>query len=292
VWKAGIYKDQRYGIPLDVHSLAQYVNTDETKAAGVTSAPADRNAFEDAARKLKSKGEQNPFWMPSRWPAHLMFLSLVWQFGGEPYAQDGSRATFASDAGAQALEWMVGQVKSGISPSNVAQDSQYVAFKNQKVPMTWDGIWQINDLKASKIPFALDFIPNIGGQRLSWANSHNFYITRQTSQDQNKQQAARVFIDWISKQSAKWAGAGMVPARKSIRESAEVKQSAQAPIAAQIQNLRFLPPVPGIGDVQAQTLEVAVANAVLGKGDARQLLKDAEAAATKAMESNRQKFGA
>ena len=27
VWQAGIYKDKRYGIPLDVHSLAMYYNT-------------------------------------------------------------------------------------------------------------------------------------------------------------------------------------------------------------------------------------------------------------------------
>ncbi|MDQ1586217.1 MAG: multiple sugar transport system substrate-binding protein, partial [Actinomycetota bacterium] len=28
VWQAGIYQDKRYGIPLDVHSLAMYYNTD------------------------------------------------------------------------------------------------------------------------------------------------------------------------------------------------------------------------------------------------------------------------
>ena len=38
-----------------------------------------------------------------------MFLSLLWQFGGEPYAEDGSAATFDSDAGVQALSWMAGR---------------------------------------------------------------------------------------------------------------------------------------------------------------------------------------
>ena len=37
--------------------------------------------------------------MPNRWPAHLMFLSLLWQNGGEPYAGDGSKATFDSRRG-------------------------------------------------------------------------------------------------------------------------------------------------------------------------------------------------
>ena len=39
--------------------------------------------------------------------------------------------------------------------------------------------------------------------------------------------------------------------------------------------MRFLPPVPGLGDVQAQTLEIAVADAVLGKQQPADALKDA-----------------
>jgi multiple sugar transport system substrate-binding protein len=291
VWQAGIYKDKRYGIPLDVHSLAMYYNTDETKAAGVTEAPQDAASFEAALKELQGKGQKNPFWMPSRWPAHLMFLSLIWQNGGEPYAQDGSKATFDSEQGVAALSWMVDQIKKGYSPQNVAQDSQYVAFKNAKVPITWDGIWQINDLKSTKIPFALSMIPKIGEQQLSWANSHNFYITKQSSQDPNKLQAAKVFIDWISKHSAEWAGAGMIPARKSVRDTPEVQKSTQGPIASQIQNLRFLPPVPGLGDVQAQTLEIAVANATLLKQDPAAALKDAAGKATQLMQANKAKFG-
>ncbi len=291
VWQAGIFQDKRYGIPLDVHSLAMYYNTDDTKAAGVTDIPTDKESFDETLRVLKAKGQQNPFWMPSRWPAHLMFLTLIWQHGGEPYAQDGSKATFDSPEGVAALTWMVDQINKGYSPKNVAQDSQYVAFKNQKVPITWDGIWQINDLKSTKIPFALAPVPNIGGEPLVWANSHNFYITKQSSQDPYKLQAAKVFIDWISKQSGKWAGAGMIPARTSVREGQEVTSSTQAPIAAKIENLRFLPPVPGLGDVQAQTLELAVANATLLKQDPATALKEAAGRATKLMEANKAKFG-
>ncbi|MGN6612451.1 MAG: ABC transporter substrate-binding protein [Angustibacter sp.] len=292
VWDAGIYKGKRYGIPLDVHSLAQYYNTDMFKQAGVSGAPKDDASLQDALAKLKSAGIQYPFWMPSRWPAHLMFLSLLWQFGGEPYAPDGAKATFDSDAGVKALTWMVDVIKKGYSPTNVAQDSQYVGFKNKKLATTWDGIWQSNDLKASGLPFALAPLPNIGGQPLAWANSHNFYITRQATSDENKLNAAKTFIDWMSKHSADWAGAGMIPARKSVRESAKVQETTQGPIAAEVQNLRFLPPVPGLGDVQAQTLEIAVADAVLGKKQPADALKSAADRASQLMEANKKKFEA
>src|SRR3954454_15850466 len=292
VWQAGIYKGARYGIPLDVHSLAMYYNTDQFKKAKVEAAPKDDASLQDALSKLKGAGIPSPFWMPTRWPAHLMFLSLLWQNEGEPYAADGSKATFDSDAGVKALTWMRSIVDKGYSPENVAIDSQYVAFKNQKLAVTWDGIWQINDLNAAKLPYELATLPVIGSTNAVWANSHNFYLTKQASQAPNRLQAAKVFVDWISKKSAEWAGAGMVPARKSVRETPAVQNSTQGPIAKEIAQLKFLPPVPGLGDVQAQTLEIAVANAILGKQDPAAALKDAASKATKLMQANQKKFGA
>jgi multiple sugar transport system substrate-binding protein len=289
VWKAGIYQDKRYGIPLDVHSLAMYYNTDSFTAAGVTEAPKTKADLESALDKLKTKANKNPFWMPSKWPAHLMFLSILWQNGGEPYDVSAGKATFDSDAGVKALEWMRSVVDKGWSPKNVAQDSQYVAFKNKKVDVTWDGIWQINDLKAAKLPYKLAPVPVIGEKNAVWANSHNFYITKQATGD--KLQAAKVFIDWMSKHSADWAGAGMVPARKSVRESAKVTDTTQGPIAAEIADLHFLPPIPGLGDAQAQTLEIAVADSILGKQKPAAALKAAASKCTKLMEANKAKFG-
>ena len=43
------------------------------------------------------------------------------------------------------------QVDKGYGPANVDIDAQYLAFKNGKNSITWDGIWQINDLEAAGI---------------------------------------------------------------------------------------------------------------------------------------------
>ncbi len=292
VWNAGIYQDKRYGVPLDVHSLAMYWNKDQFQKANVQDAPTDGQSYMETLDKLKSAGFENPFWMPSRWPAHLMFLSLLWQNGGQPYAEDGSKSEFASDAGVDALTWMVDIIKKGYSPEDVAQDSQYVAFKNKQVQITWDGIWQINDLKAANMPFDIAPIPQIGEQNAVWANSHNFFMTRQASQDENKSQAARVFIDYLSKKSGEWAGAGMIPARVSVREGSQVQQSTQAPVAEQIAAMKFLPPIPGLGDVTIQSIEVAVAEATLLKKSPAEALQSVAGKADQLMEENRKKFGA
>jgi multiple sugar transport system substrate-binding protein len=291
VWKAGIYQDKRYGIPLDVHSLAMYWRKDDAEKAGVSQAPTDAASFDETLKKFQGSGQQQPFWMPSKWPSHLMFLSLLWQNGGEPYATDGSKATFDSQAGIDALTWQVDQIKKGYSPKNVAIDTQYVGFKNNKLAVTWDGIWQINDLKGANVPFEIAPIPKIGSQDAVWANSHHFFLSAQSAKDDNKFEAGRVFIDWMSKKSAEWAGAGMIPARKTVRESADVTAMTQAPVAEKIDSMKFLPPVPGLGDVQAQTLEIAVNEATLLKRSPADALKDAAAKATTAMEANLKKYG-
>jgi multiple sugar transport system substrate-binding protein len=292
VWNAGIFRDKRYGIPLDVHSLAMYWRSDVADKAGIADAPADAEAFGAMLQEMQQKGgAARPFWMPTKWPSHLMFLSLLWQNGGEPYSEDGSAATFDSEEGVAALTWQVEQIKKGYSPENVAIDTQYLAFKEGKNAVTWDGIWQINDLKENDTPFGIAAIPTIGDSFAVWANSHNFFVTRQATQDDNKYDAARVFIDWMSKQSADWAGAGMIPARTSVRESAGVQSTTQAPVAEQIDGMRFLPAVPGLGQVQTATLEVAVNEATLLKKPPADALREAAAQASEQMQANLEKFG-
>ena len=291
VWGPGIYDGKRYGIPLDVHSLAMYYNKDHFEKAGIAEPPTDAATLEDAIKKLQKAGFETPFWMPNLWPAHLMFLSLLWQFGGEPYADDGSSATFDDEAGVKALTWMVDQVKKGYSPPNVDADAEYIGFKNGKPSIHWNGIWQINDLKATKLNWGMAPIPTIGDQPAAWANSHHFFMTEQAAEDVNRANASKTFIGWISQQSAAWSEAGMIPARNSAREESAFTDSEQFVLNDYLKNLHFLPPVPGLGDVQRETLEVAVNQAVLQKKSPEDALSTAAATATKLMKANLEKFG-
>ncbi len=290
VWGPGIYNGSRYGIPLDVHSLAMYWNKDHFEKAGIGEAPTDAATLDEACRKLKSAGFQ-PFWMPNQWPAHLMFFSLLWQFGGEPYAEDGSEATFGSAEGVEALSWMVEQVDKGYGPSNVDIDAQYLAFKNGQNSITWDGIWQINDLEAAGLDYGIAPIPTIGEKPAAWANSHHFFMTKQAAEDGNLANASKLFISSLSQESGSWAEAGMIPARNSAREDAAFTESPQAVLNDYLENLHFLPAVPGLGDITPQTVEVAVNEAVLGKASPEEALGKAQENATKLMQDNLEKFG-
>ena len=83
----------------------------------------------------------------------------------------------------------------------------------------------------------------------------------------------------------------MIPARQSVRDSGVLDGTAQEPIAKQIDSMRFLPAVPGIGTVQAETLEVAVANVVLGEAEVEPALRKATETANKMIADNEASFG-
>lgn len=295
VWDAGIYKGQRYGIPLDVHPLGLYYNKGVMERGGLdpNKPPQTRDDYMAALEELKGQGIQGSWVSPFLFTGGLQFRSLLWQFGGEPFSEGATKATFNSDAGVDALTWMVDLVKNEYSPKNVAQDAEFVAFQNGDNALHWNGIWQINYFKneVEGLEWGVAPLPQIGTEKAAWASSHNFTVMRQRTPDDNKLQASKVFINWISENSIEWAKGGQIPARNSVRESQAFKDlKEQSQFAKQISYVRFLPRTPGIGDVQTQTLDTAVNEAVLLKKQPKEALDDAAAKADKLLEENRQKY--
>ena len=295
VWDAGIYNGSRYGIPLDMHPLGFYYNKTVMQEAGLdpNTPPQTESEYMSALEQMKAKGIQGYWVTPFLFTGVFQFESLLWQFGGELFNEDATEATFNSDAGVQALTWMVDAINKGYSPPNVGQDADMNAFQSDKNAFHWNGIWMINEFKKNpKLEWGVAPLPQIGTERAAWANSHNFVIMRQQPQDPNKLAAAKVFIAWISEHSLEWAKSGQVPARADVRESPAFQNlTAQSQFAKQVDYLHFLPPVPGIPDATA-TLEDAVNVGVLQKKSPQDALDDAAAQATELLRENAEKYQA
>lgn len=296
VWQAGIYNNQRFGIPLDMHPLGFYYNKKVMEQGGLDpeKPPTNKDEYMSALEQLKGEGIQGAWVSPFLFTGGLMWQSLLWQFGGDLYNADATKAVFNSDAGVEALTFLTDLIKDGYSPKNVAQDADNVAFKDDKNAFIWNGIWGMNDYNTvPDLEWGAAPLPQIGTQKGAWAGSHNFVVMRQRTQDDNKLQASKVFINWISEKSIEWAKAGQIPARKSVRESDEFASlEVQSTLAEQVPDLHFAPPVPGIGDVQTNAIDVGVNEAILLKKEPQAALDDAVAKANKLLEENRQKYQA
>ncbi|HEY0473961.1 MAG TPA: ABC transporter substrate-binding protein [Kribbella sp.] len=295
VWKAGEYSGKRYGIPLDMHPLGFFYNKTLMTKAGLDPAkpPATGDEYLAALDALKAKGIQGHWATPFQFTGVMSVESLLWQYGGDLFNADATKATWAEDPGVKALTWFTDLVKKGYSPKNVAQDADNIAVMNGKNAFVWNGIWNINTFKEKQgLEWGVAPIPNIGGKAAAWSGSHQFCLPKLKTPDQNKSTAARVFINYVSQKSIEWAKGGQVPARKQVRESAGFKAlPEQSELAKQVNDLHFPPPVPGIGDALAE-LNKAVNEAVLLKSEPAKALADAAARADKVLEANRKKYGA
>jgi multiple sugar transport system substrate-binding protein len=292
VWNGGLYQGKRYGIPIDVHNLGLYYNQDLFDQAGISEVPTDESSYMDALDKLKSKGIQGTWVSPFQFTGAFMFESLLWQFGGDLLNSDNTKATWDSDAGVKALTWMVDLVKKGYSPKNVGQDADYISLKNSKNAMNWQGIWQVDDARKQKAKIGFAPLPRIGTQGGVWGNSHQFVLPKNGSNDQNKQAAARYFINWFTQNEAEWAKSAKVPAETELQKSSDFTQglSYLKPFADEVKDVRFPPAVAGFSDV-TQKLYDAFQSAILLKSSPASALHSSAQQATSILAANKKKYG-
>lgn len=293
-WQAGIYQDVRYAIPLDVHPLGFFYNKQVMEQAGLDpeDPPMDHDSYMSALDTLASAGIQGHWASPFPFTGGLTLQALVWQFGGRLFNDDATEAAWDGPEAVEAFTWWQNLAREGYSPPEVAQDADFIALQNGQTAFNWNGIWSINTLfERTDLEWGVVRLPNIGGTNAAWAGSHQFVLPVRQSTDENKDQASRVFLNWISEHSLEWAEGGQVPARDSVRESSEFQaMTEQAELASQIDDLRFLPAVPGIGDAMAEW-DRAVNEITLAGRDVSGTLAEAVSRANQILEENARRYG-
>jgi multiple sugar transport system substrate-binding protein len=295
VWQGGLYQNKRYGIPLDVHPLVMYWNKTVFTKAGLDpeKPPMTKDDFMSALDKMKSKGIKG-FWVsPFQFTGGLLFFGLIYQFGGKVFSDDLSSVQWDQDPAVQALTWMVSLIKDGYSPSNVAQDADYVALHNAQNGININGIWQVNDtVNGTKNPqdFGAGPVPQIGSQNGVWADSHQFVLPRQNSVDPNVTQASEFFIKYVGENVIPWVKTGKIPASKTVLDSSEFKATPEAKLAPELDYAHFPPALPGVGDVLTEFYNGYQA-AILGKADPASALKSSAQKGTQILQANRKKYG-
>jgi multiple sugar transport system substrate-binding protein len=300
VWKNGLYKGARYGVPLDTHTLSFYWNKALFTKAGLDpeKPPTNKDEFIAAAQAITTKAGVPGFMVVQGGGGANFLLGIEWattfyQNGGEWTNADFSQSLINSQAGVDSSNFWKSIVDQGISPKGVESDSEIAAFKQGKNGMVMSGIWETNGyIDALKADLGAGPVPQLFGKGV-WSGSHHMGITtRQMTADEK--QGAQYFIAWISEHSLDWAKAGQIPARQSVVNSAEFKAlPAVSAIAAQQPDARFFPPFPAAGDALfgPQGAGQAAVAAVTGKKDAKAALDEAAGNITKQLVANKAKYG-
>ncbi|GAA2760103.1 ABC transporter substrate-binding protein [Actinopolymorpha rutila] len=292
VWKATFFKSQQYAIPLDIHPAGLYYNKKVLTQVGAdpTKPPTTKDEFMAVLDKCKSKNVKG-YWVSALSVGGLVAQSMIFQNGGYMISDDGTKTGFGDQPAIDSITYFKSLIDDGYSPKNAAADGDWVSFSNNKAAFMIVGPWMVTPCKEAKgLDWGCAPIPVFGSQQQTWAGSHCFTLPRQANQDKNKATAARVFVNWMSKNSVGWAEAGMVPARKSVRESSEFAQYTDVKqFEKMIDWAHFPPNVPGAGDTDPEWSK-AVSLAVTGKKPIAQALQDAAQKGDQILTANKKKY--
>lgn len=178
VWAVGELDGNRYTVPLDVHPLVLYYNKEMFEAAGIAGPPTTREEFEAAAEQLTT-GDVTGVAIGTAFQASTLFWTLLRQFGGQAFNEDGTEATYNSPEGVEALTYLR-DLKQTYSPDvSGAGDPEVTLFTQGRAAMVIHGPWHISNLE--QLPFTgFAPLPQWGDEFAVWGGSHQLASPRTT----------------------------------------------------------------------------------------------------------------
>ena len=272
------FEGKRFCVPLDIHPQGMFLNRDMLRAAGLSAPPQNREEFIQAAKAMKSK-ETFGFALTA-WQNN--FMSLLPQFDGHYIGADG-KVDLDCPGNVEALEFL-GSLRSKLDlippPDN---QLGWVGYRQKKVGMVWDGIYMLGDLlRLEGMNYVGAPIPVIGKHAGTLADSHTVCFRPGLSAKQRA--ASERFVKYLSASSLRWAAAGQVPARRSVRELPEFKKmQVQAAFAEQIPSMMYFPRIPVLFEMGVE-INLAVEKVIRGRTSAKEALKVADENTQKAMD--------
>jgi len=303
IWNAGQWKDQRVGIPIDTHPMLMFYDKAAFTAAGLDpeSPPTDKDSFEAAIKAIQDKTDEDGYQMVASGPGALFlvgiqFATLFYQGGGEWTNQDFTEATFNSQAGIDAANYLAHLVND-LGVPKVESDAEINAFQQRKNAIVFSGIWESSRyLDALGADLGVAPVPEIFGPG-AWGDSHNLAVT--SNAEGATRECAYYFIDWFSAHSIDWAAAGQVPARNEVRDQVinTTETEGLLPLIAKVapiaEKVRFLPSIPGGGDLLfvAQGAGEAATLVINGSASADQALNDAATFNSEVLKQNKERYG-
>ena len=292
-WDNGVVAGKRYTLPLSMVPMTMYYNADLLKAAGLSDPPKTDADFQKVAAAM-TKGGNKGFEITSGFPVQQIFQQLLHQYGGSEFNADVSQATWNSDAGVKAVQWMLDAQKKYSEPA-LEVDADLNAFKAGTAGMIWNGIWQTTNVTGSAVSFSgkATAAPQIGSQPATWAGMASLALpVHKKGNDACKDAGSALLMKYILDNSLTWAKAGNVPAYNKVRNSGDIKSLLpQADLAAAVENPVFPPSVPGIGDAFGP-LGDAITAIMTGKAkDIKATLDDAAKKSNQTLAANKQKYG-
>lgn len=278
------YEGKLYALPLDVHPIVFYYNTDILKEAGIEKVPATAEEFLEAAKQVKEKTGKwglaidNTTGVYKAYTLFRLFFSMIYQQGGTFLTDDLTKANFNNEKGEKALQWLIDGVNSGVNPNQLDYDAAMNMFKLGEAAFYFNGVWATGTLEQREgLHFVAAPLPAFyGTEPWAWGGSHTLAIPVQKNQDPKKVEAGIKFIEWMTAHGELWAKAGHIPTRKSVAEKDSYKSLPYRPgYAAAAGYVQSVPNTPAWNEIYG-TMSDMLEAAVTKNQDPKTALADME----------------
>jgi multiple sugar transport system substrate-binding protein len=284
VQKLSHWNGKLMGVPLDIHPIAMYINTDMVKAAGLdpASPPKDRTTFLDWAQKLtKPDGSQfGVCFGAANVQSFRVWYGWLWQNDAKFISDDMKTITINSPEAAETLQFGRDLIAKWKVAAPESQNPD-VDFQNKKCAIHFQGPWWITGyMNTPGLNFMTAEQPVLFKHPGVWASDHFFGISKQDNTE--RQANAMKFVKWMGENAATWGTAGQVPANSKAREDKKFTEDVIYPyikaFIAEVPYAHLTPVIPQSTEIFAEGVQTPLVvnyqGAFLGQKDVAAALKD------------------
>jgi multiple sugar transport system substrate-binding protein len=221
IQELSMWDGQLYGVPLDIHPVGMYINTDIATAAGldITNPPTDRETFLEWAQAMTAEDGSvyGVCYASVNVQSFRVWYGWLWQNNARFIDETGETVVVNSPEAQEALQFGYDLVNTWHVAPEGEQDPD-TDFQTGRCGMHFQGPWWITGYAETE---GLNFItapqPVIFDQPGVWASNHFFGVS--TQEDRDAQVAATRFIKWMTDNGALWGLSGQIPASEAARQS-------------------------------------------------------------------------
>jgi multiple sugar transport system substrate-binding protein len=216
------------GFPALVDNISLIYNKTVFDAAGVEYPTAEWtwDDFREAAAQLTDPATETygyAYSVSGSEETTWQFWPHLWQNGGEILTDDNTEASFADEAGVEALEFLRGMAVDDASVYLDQTDTKFAQlFAADRIGMMTSGPWQLWDLKTAGTDYGVTVLPGTDGDHQT-VSGPDLWALFDTG-DVNENHWAYEFVEWLTspEQDLRWNVAyGNLPLRSSELSSPE-----------------------------------------------------------------------
>lgn len=285
-WTTVQYDGKTYGMPWILDTKYLFYNKEILEKAGIKAPPKTWDELASQAATIKEKGllEEPIVWSWSQAEAAVCdYTTILSAYGGSFLDADGKPA-FQTGGGLEALQYMAGTMKDGITNPNskeyLEEDVRKV-FQNGDAAfaLNWTYMYNLaNDPKESKVAGKVGVVPAPGHEGTSEASAVNGSMGLGVTTTSQHKDEAWDYVTFMTSQKVQNEYAKLsLPIWKSSYDDPAVTKGQEELVAAAKQSLAVMYPRPTTPRYQelSQALQLAIQSAILGMASPEEALTEA-----------------